>query len=156
MIATGRGSSRAIPVDRFFTGFLTTALKTDELLTAVRIPKAPAKCGGAHLKLSRRTNGLAIVGAAAILALDDGGNCADVRLALAGMGPTSMRAAAVERALSGKTVTQTAIDDAAALAAQDTDPPSDLHGSAEYRRSVAPVIAGRVLKLAAQRAGASV
>jgi aerobic carbon-monoxide dehydrogenase medium subunit len=156
MIATGRESSRAIPIDRFFTGFLTTALKPDELLTAVKIPKAPAKCGGAHLKLSRRTNGLAIVGAAAMLALDDGGNCADVRVALAGMGPTSVRAAAVERALHGKRITQTAIDNAAALAAQDTDPPSDLHGSAEYRRSVAPVIAGRVLKLAAQRAGVSV
>jgi aerobic carbon-monoxide dehydrogenase medium subunit len=96
------------------------------------------------------------VGAAAMLAVDDAGNCADVRVALAGMGPTSIRASVVERALRGKRITQAAIDNAAALAAEDTDPPSDLHGSAEYRRSVAPVIAGRVLKLAAERAGVSV
>jgi carbon-monoxide dehydrogenase medium subunit len=156
MIATGSGSSRAIPIDRFFTGFFTTALKPDELLTAIKIPGAPAKCGGAHLKLSRRTNGLAIVGAAAMLAVDDAGNCADVRVALAGMGPTSVRAAAVEHALRGKRITRSAIEGAAALAAENTDPPSDIHGSAEYRRSVAPVIAGRVLKLAAERAGVSV
>jgi aerobic carbon-monoxide dehydrogenase medium subunit len=99
LIASARGSSRAIPVDHFFTGFLTTALKPHEILSAIRIPKAPPRSGGAHLKLSRRTNGLAIVGAAATLAIDDDGGCANVRVALAGMGPTPLRAAAVEHAL---------------------------------------------------------
>ncbi len=154
LIAAGRASSRAIPIDRFFAGFLTTALKPDEILTALRIPKPPPHSGGAHLKLSRRSNGLAIVGAAVMLAMDDDGNCTDVRVALAGMGPMPIRAAAAERALRGNRITQAVIVDAAALAPRQTDPPSDVHGSAEYRRTIAPVIVGRALKLAAERAGA--
>ena len=154
LIAAGRGSSRAIPVDRFFVGFLSTALKTDEILTALRISKPLPHSGGAHLKFSRRTNGLAIVGAAVTLAMDDGGNCTDVRVALSGMGQTPIRATAVEQALRSNRITHAAIADAASLALQQTDPPSDMHGSAEYRRSIAPVIVGRALKLAAQRAGA--
>jgi len=154
LVAQGSKGTRAIAVDDFFVGFLTTALEPDEVLTAIRIPRAQARSGGAHMKLSRRTNGLAMVGAAATVVLDENGHCVDVGVCLGGMGLTAIRAKAVERALRGRRIDDAAISQAAQLAAEGTDPPSDVHASAQYRLTVAPIVAARVLRLACERAGA--
>lgn len=154
LVAQGPKGTRAIAVDDFFVGFLTTALGPDEVLTAIRIPRARARSGGAHMKLSRRTNGVAMVGAAATVVLDENGHCVDVGVCLGGMGLTALRAKAVERALRGKRIDDAAISQAAELAVEGTDPPSDVHASAQYRLTVAPTVAARVLRLACERAGA--
>jgi carbon-monoxide dehydrogenase medium subunit len=154
LVAQGPKGTRAIAVDDFFVGFLTTALELNEVLTAIRIPRAQARSGGAHMKLSRRTNGLAMVGAAATVVLDENGHCVDVAVCLGGMGLTAIRAKAVERALRGKRIDDAAISQAAELAVEGTDPPSDVHASAQYRLTVAPIVAARVLRLACERAGA--
>jgi carbon-monoxide dehydrogenase medium subunit len=48
-----------------------------------------------------------------------------------------------------------AFEEAAAVAAADLDPPSDLHGSGAYRRHVATVLVGRSLEQAAAEIGAA-
>jgi len=154
LVAQGPKGTRVIAADDFFVGFLATALAPDEVLTAIRIPRAQALSGGAHMKLSRRTNGLAMVGAAATVVLDENGHCAEVGVCLGGMGLTAIRAKAVERALRGKRIDDAAISQAAQLAVEGTDPPSDIHASAQYRLTVAPTVAARVLRLACERAGA--
>jgi len=154
LIAEGPKGTRAIAADDFFVGLLTTALAPDEILIAIRIPRARARSGGAHIKLSRRTNGLAIAAAAATVVLDENGHCADVGVCVGGMGLTPIRAKPVERALRGKRIDDAAISQAAKLAVEGTDPPSDIHGSTQYRLEVAPVVVARVLRLACERAGA--
>ncbi len=154
LVAQGPKETRAIAADDFFVGFLATALESGEILTAIRIPRAQARSGGAHLKLSRRTNGLAIAAAAATVVLDENGHCVDVGVCVGAMGLTPIRAEGVERALRGKRIDGAAISRAAQLAAEGTDPPSDIHGSAQYRLAVVPIVAARVLRLACERAGA--
>jgi len=61
-----------------------------------------------------------------------------------------------EAALIGEQPTPAAIRAAAEIAAaQDIDPGSDIHASADYRRHLAKVLAARVLARAVERARAT-
>ena len=55
----------------------------------------------------------------------------------------------VEQALVGCEVSEEAIGAACASAAAGTEPPSDLNGSADYRRALAPVLTRRAVLAAA-------
>jgi carbon-monoxide dehydrogenase medium subunit len=63
------------------------------------------------------------------------------------MGPTVLRAAAVEQALTSGAGTS----DAAALAAEGTEPSSDVTASADYRRHLARVLVTRALEQCEER-----
>ena len=67
------------------------------------------------------------------------------------MGSTPIRASAVESALVGATATVDGVRAAAEQAADGTNPPSDLNGSAEYRTHLAKVLTGRAVVAAAGR-----
>jgi carbon-monoxide dehydrogenase medium subunit len=70
-------------------------------------------------------------------------------VALVNMADTPIRASAVEAAL----LSGAAAADAAARAGDDTEPPSDLNASPEYRRHLARVLVGRALDAVAATAG---
>lgn len=134
LVAQGPAGRREIPASDFFTGFLETALRPDEMLVEVRLPKT-AGSGWSFQKLQRRAQDWAIVGVAALAGPAP-------RVALVNMGSTPLRAAAVEEAL----VAGATAEDAAAHADAGTSPPSDLHGSDAYRRHVARVLVRRALE----------
>ena len=127
----GLAGRRRLPADDFFTGFFETSLEPGELLTAVRVPRAPG-AGWGYQKFTRRANDWAIVGVAA----------AGGRIALANMGPVPLRARAAERALAaGASPAQ-----AAELAAEGSSPGADLHADREYRQHLARVLTRRALE----------
>jgi carbon-monoxide dehydrogenase medium subunit len=129
-------STREIPAASFFTGFLETALAPDEVLTEIRVPKVPGG-GWSFQKFNRRAQDWAIVGVAAVRNGTTG-------VALVNMGPTPVRATAVEQALaSGASAA-----DAAQQADEGTEPPSDLNASPEFRRHLAKVLVRRALEQA--------
>lgn len=144
---------RTVPADRFFVGPLTTALRTGEMLTELRIPGLPARTGGAFVEMARRAGDFALVGVAALLTLDGSGRCQRARIALGGVGPTPIRARAAEEALVGQAPTGAALDEAATRAAAATSPPSDVHASAAFRTKLARHFTRQAIALAAQRAG---
>jgi aerobic carbon-monoxide dehydrogenase medium subunit len=154
LIVRGRRGTRSLPAADFFTGYLTTALEPDELLTEIRVPGVPAGTGGAFLEVSRRSGDFAICGAAALVTLNAGGRCDRVRVALCGVGPGPVRARRMEDALLGEVPTGDVLAEAAQRVVEDIDPPSDIHGSAAYRRKLAMVMSRRAVELAARRAGA--
>ena len=53
------------PATEFFRGFLETALRPDELLTEIRVPKTPG-AGWSFQKFNRRAMDWAIVGCAVV------------------------------------------------------------------------------------------
>ena len=142
---------RSIPASDFFLGFFQTALEPDEILTAVVIPAAAAGTGSAIAEVARRHGDFAMVGAAAVVRVEDG-KIADARLVLTGVSGTPWRATAAEAVLVGATITDETIAEAAGQAATDLSPPADVHGSSSYRRHVAGVLARRTLTVAARRA----
>jgi len=155
IVLGSQSATRTVPASDFFLTFLTTALEPDELLMEVHFPALPGHAGCAFLELSRQLGAYAIVSAAAVLTIEDGG-IASARLALGGVGATPIRARRAEAALHGQRPTTEAFMEAGRLAADDTDPAADVHGSVAYRKEIAAVYARRALKTAADRAMASV
>lgn len=144
---TGSSGSRSVPAVEFFRGLFETAIGEDELLTAIRFPKHTG--WGAHYeKFVRVSHQWSIVAVAAAV-LSEGGTIREARIGLTNMGDRPLRATGVEQALVGQPATEAAVRSAAASAAEGTDPPSDLNGDAEYRRSIVPVLTRRAVLAAA-------
>ena len=147
MVITGSGGEREVAAADFFTGLFETAVGEDELLTAIRFPKHTG--WGAHYeKFVRVSHQWSIVAVAATVKAD-GGTISEARIGLTNMGDRPLRATAVEQALVGAAATDEAVRAAAASAADGTNPPSDLNGDADYRRSIVPVLTRRAVLAAA-------
>jgi CO/xanthine dehydrogenase FAD-binding subunit len=151
IVVRGPRGERTIAAADFFAAALMTVLEPDELLVEVRIPAAPAGAGHAFLELARRHGDFALVSAAASVVVTDG-RVTWVRIALGGVAPTPLRATRAEASLLGESPTSVVLARAGRLAAEDTDPGGDMHGSPEYRRDVAAVYVERALDSALRRA----
>lgn len=144
---TGPGGSRLVPASEFLVDYFTTAREPDEIVTAVHLPSHAG--WGMHYEkfvLVAQAWSAVAVGAAVRV---DGGQVAEARLAMAMMGSTALRAEAAEAALVGLSVSDAdALRAAAARAGEGTNPPEDGAGTAEYRRHLAGVLAGRAVAAA--------
>ncbi len=148
-----RSGSRTISAQDFFKDYLTTDLKDGELLTELRIPGLPSRAGSAFVEFSRREGDYALAGVAAVIALDENGTIAEARLGLCSVGPTPVHPQAAESLLRGQLPGNEAWAAAAsAVVATLDNPPSDIHGSAAYRRHLAGVLTRQALATAAERA----
>jgi aerobic carbon-monoxide dehydrogenase medium subunit len=148
LLAQGAAGEREIPATDFFVDYLTTTLAADEIVTAVRVPKLDSGWGYRYEKFHRTAQAWAIVGVAAAVRRANG-QIAEARIALTNMGMVPVRAVAVEAAAAGTPASVQSLRQAASHADETTQPPSDLHGSAEYRRHLARVLTGRALAAAA-------
>jgi carbon-monoxide dehydrogenase medium subunit len=149
MVAHGPNGRRSIPASEFFVDYLETALSPDEILVEVRVPKLGSDWGFRYEKLHRVAQAWAIVGVAAAVRRDDG-SIAEARIGLTNMGPTPLRASAVEQALAGAAASDdAALAGAAGRAAEETSPPTDLSGQADYRQHLARVLTRRAVRHAA-------
>lgn len=147
----GPDGERDLPAAEFFTGLFATALEPGALLLEVVVPPMRPATGWAFREIARRHGDFALVGVAAVITLD-GATCTDARVVLFSVGDGPVPAPAV-RGLVGHEVTDEGIGEvAAAVAADDIDPPDDIHASAEYRRRLARVLTARALTRAAHRA----
>lgn len=145
-VVAGPGGRRTVPATEFFVDYLTTALRPDEILVEIRLPKLTG-WGTAYEKFNRVAQAWSIVGVAAAVRVE-GGSVAEARIGLTNMGSTPLRASAVERAITGQPVSAEAIAAAAEHASEGTDPPSDVNGQADYRRHLATVLVRRALSTA--------
>lgn len=146
--------SRTIPADRFCTGLLSTDLAADELLTGVRFPSWHGRCGFAIEEFARRQGDFAIAGATAAVELDDDARIRRCAIGLFGLGPTARRATAAEAAASGSHAADVDVDDLGRTALSDLESvPSDLHGSADYRRRIGAAMVARAWRRAVREAG---
>ncbi|HUC69472.1 MAG TPA: FAD binding domain-containing protein [Stellaceae bacterium] len=142
---------RVIAAADFFTAALTTALAPDEILTEIELPGLPAESGWGFAELARRAGDFALAAVGAIIA-EESGVCRTARIAMAGVGPTPLRAPAAEALLRGGTLDTSAIAAAARAAAAAAQPADDLHASAAYRRHLVEVLTRRALSAAVARA----
>ena len=129
--------TRVVPANEFFTGVWSTAVADDELLAAVRFPIWTGRCGFAVREFARRHGDFAIAGAALAVELGGDDRVARVGIGLFGLGSTPERGAPAEAAALGQPAGELDADELGRLAVGELDSiPTDLHGSAEYRRRV--------------------
>ncbi|MSQ33531.1 MAG: xanthine dehydrogenase family protein subunit M [Dehalococcoidia bacterium] len=147
------GARRQVPARRFFRGLLTTALRPTEVLTEITVPVLKRGTGSAYEKFANKASRFAVVGVAAVVALDRRGRCSQVAIGITGAGPKAVRAVRAEAALLGREPTAANIAAAAARASAAVgDALSDIHASSEFRLHLTEVLTRRALARAAARA----
>ena len=150
VVIRGPEGEREIPASEFFQGFFMTALEPDEMVVEVRFPK-PAPRASLH-EFARRAGDYGIVAAAVTLDID-GRRCHSARVVLGGVADTPLRVPEAERVLEGADFGEEAFEEAGHEAAKVIDPPSDVQGTAEYRKDLSAVLIRRALTEAAGDAG---
>ena len=151
----GPAGRREVEVEDFCTGPGRTTLARGEIVTHVRIPAPPPSTGKVYLKHGRRAQmELATVGVAVTLTAERG-VCRALRIVLAAVAPTPLRARAAEAALIGRPIDAASIAAAAEAAMREARPIGDVRASAEYRREMVRVLTRRAIEQAAQAAQGS-
>jgi carbon-monoxide dehydrogenase medium subunit len=146
LLVRSKDGERTVAASDFFLGVFHTAIEPGELLTEIRVPKLGGSTGWAYVKMSRRAQDWATVAVAAVVERSNG-SISKAAIGLTNMGGTPLRAAAAEDAVAGGA----SIEEATARISENTDPPSDLAASAEFRRHLAEVLGRRALEEAASR-----
>ena len=144
--------TRTVSVEGLSTGPGTTAANADELLVSVDVPAPAPGTGSAYVRLEyRRQMEIAVVGATAVVHLEDG-RVQDARVAITALAPTIRRVPDAEAALAGGEADDESLAAAARKAAAASAPISDVRASERYRRAMAEVIARRAVEVAVARA----
>ncbi len=150
--ARSAAGPHSFDADGFFVSALTTALRPDEMLTAIELPFLPDGTGWGFEEHARRHGDFALAAVAVTLGATEG-RMRNVRIAMMGVGDTPLRAAAAEAELEGAAFGPAALTAAARAVREASAPNSDLHASADYRRHLVGVLAERALAAAWRRAG---
>jgi aerobic carbon-monoxide dehydrogenase medium subunit len=142
---------RTVPAADFFLGYMATAIEPGELLTEIRFPSWRSGAAWAIDEIARRKGDFALVGAALRAELDNGANIRDVTIVMFGVGGKPQRIESAESMLKGRRVDAEVLRELGRVVAEELEPDSDIHASAEYRKEVGGVLARRALESALAR-----
>ena len=156
VVARGPHGEREIQIDDLFVDAFTTCLRPDEILTEIRVPKPALGSGAAYVKFERKVGDYAIAATAAHLEFGSDGKIEKAGIGLTNASYKPLRGDNAEVALVGQMPSTAVFKQAAAAAAAEADPGSDLRGSADYKRAMIRTMTLRALTLAAERAGIEV
>ncbi len=139
---------RALSLSEFFLDYRKTAVRPEELMTAIVIEPLGPEDRFAYYKLQlRRAMAIAVVGVAVALRMN-GSVCTEAAIGLGAVAAIPYRALSAEELLRGKEIGETEIEAAAAAAADSAQPIDDVRASAAYRRKMCGVLVRRLLKKA--------
>lgn len=149
LLLDGPDGERKLPLDAFFLDYKRTALKADEFIRAIFLPR-PLE--GQNLKVwklsKRREDDISAVLAAFAWRLEEG-VMRDVHLAFGGMAAIPRRAPQAEAALEGQPPGSDVFETAKQALRAEFQPMSDVRGSAEYRLLAASNMLERLRLVAA-------
>jgi aerobic carbon-monoxide dehydrogenase medium subunit len=140
----GSGGERVVPAGEFFVGVYMTAVGEGELLTKISVPPASG-AGDGFAGVTVGAHGTYVVDAAATV-FGEG-----TRIAIGCVAAIPVRVTEMETRLQGSDFSEDAVREAATGLGASLDPPSDVHGSVDYRRSLAETSAVRAVLQAAER-----
>jgi carbon-monoxide dehydrogenase medium subunit len=148
-----QGQERMVEMEAFSKDILEVNLEPDEMLSEIQIPNPKPHTGTAHEKLMVMQGDAGIVGVAVSITLKPGdGVCENARIVLSNASSVPLRVKEAEKKLIGKVIDDHLLAEAGEAASAVADPPSDVHGSAEYRKEMLKVFVRRVAKKAFERA----
>ncbi|UCD43521.1 MAG: xanthine dehydrogenase family protein subunit M [Chloroflexota bacterium] len=144
VVIASNGEERTIPINEFFTGFMTNVLDPGEIVKELRIPLPAGQTS--YQKFGRRgANTPSIVTIAVNLRISEE-TVEDAKIALGAVGPHPFRAIKAEDSLVGKSLTEKNIQVAGALAVSESEPFTDPIASTWYREKMIPIILSRCLE----------
>jgi carbon-monoxide dehydrogenase medium subunit len=144
---------RIVAMEGFSKDILEVDLEPDEMLIEIQVPVPRSHTGVAHEKLMVMQGDAGIVGAAVSITLKPGnGLCEDARIVLSNAASIPLRAKEAETCLIGKKINGDLLTEAGEVASKEASPPSDVHGSEEYRREMIKVFVKRAANKALEKA----
>lgn len=153
-VIAGPSGRREVQVEAVPVSPGRTSLAPGEVVVEIRLPARARRASDAYLRSIPRTEmDIAVVGAAANLAFDAQGTCTSARIALGAVAPTVLLVEAAGAALVGTRLENAALDAMAEAVTAACNPIDDKRGTISYRKAMAGVLARRVVRIAAARAG---
>ncbi len=140
--------ARSEPFSAFFHGPGETSLGSKGLLTGIAVPFPAAESHAVYLKHAvRGPMDIAMVGVAVMAtATADKTALDDVRIGLAAVAPTPIRAGKTEALVRGKALDAALLKEAGASAASESSPITDQRSSGEYRGWIVEALTRRGLE----------
>jgi len=135
LVLVGPDGRRELPLGEFLLGPGKTALRQGEALLEVLLPVQAANCRSQFVKVGRRkAQAISIINLAGQVEIGPDGRIRDLRMALGSVAPTVMRARRAEASLEGQAPNAGNLAAAAALAAEECRPISDVRATGSGRR----------------------
>ena len=147
--------ARDIPIDQFFLGYRETALKPDELIEAITLPRRNDWTCAAYKVAKRQTDDISIVAAVFALKLDAEARVVDCRLAFGGVAAIPLRAGEAEQMLRGRLIDKDCVALIMNRLTEAFTPLSDLRASADYRRALCANLFAKFVREKVRAAGAA-
>ena len=141
----GASGQRVVAAADMFVGPLETSLQDGEIITSIELPRWPQARRWAFEEFSQRRGDFALAGVALFYDLDGEQHAQNVHIGVIGATDRPRRLPCAESALNGQALSDEVIAKACAAASAEVDPPSDIHGSAAYRRSLVGTLLQRAL-----------
>lgn len=138
----GPSGEHTVRADDFFVSVFSTVIADNELLVNVHLPYPSNTSRWAFHEVARRHGDFALVGVAATAEVDESSLCTQARVALSGVGDRPIRLKEAEQALVDRQLGEAA-DEAGRVAAEQLDPPADMHATKTYRKKVAGALVRR-------------
>jgi CO/xanthine dehydrogenase FAD-binding subunit len=143
---TSTAGSRVLTLDEFLIGYRQTALRPDELLTAVLVPRGTEDARSEFLKLGlRRYLVISVVMVAAGIVVGQNGRVAEARIAVGACSPVAQRLRSLETDLVDRFVDEDLGESATADHLSVLSPIDDVRGTAAYRLEAALALVRRAL-----------
>jgi CO/xanthine dehydrogenase FAD-binding subunit len=139
------GATDEIPAREFDIGPMITALPAGAILSGVRFPIWRGKVGTGFHEINARRSDFAFVSAAAQVELGEDGKCKRIAIGIGAATDFPIRLDSAEAQLTGTSLDDKAVRQAARQALADIEPLDDLHASADYRRRVAVDLTARAV-----------
>jgi xanthine dehydrogenase small subunit len=139
-----KNGQRVVPLTDFYTGFLSTVLAPDELVTEIQVPLPKGKMS--YVKFGRKHANTPAVVTVAAQVDTDGNRVRGARIALNAVGPHPIRARNAEKALVGFPLGAASIAAAAREATAECEPFTDALATDGYRRQMVEVFVRRALE----------
>ena len=152
----GVTGTRRVSLDGFFVDVFETILAPTDILVRIHVPAPPPGSRIGYEKfLPRTADDYATVSVAARLDVAPDGTVAGARLALGSVAATPVRVPAAEALLEAAHLADLPVEAVVAAVVDAIDPIGDVRGSAEYKRAMAAVWTGRLLRRLAGADGPS-
>lgn len=136
---------RVLTMAEFLVDYYTTALEPDEVLVEIRLPLPAFDNDGLYSRFRRTAAEHRPLVNLALMTRRQGAVCREALLVVGASTAIPIRVLRAEEFLAGKTITPDVAAEAADMVAADIEPLSDQRGTADYRRSMARVVARRAI-----------
>ncbi len=146
------GGNRVLPASEFLVGSLVNALEPDEMVTGITIGTSRPDEGWAFEEFSRRHGDFAMSAIAVTFHADEEDAIRNARIGMTGVGETAMRMQGLEALVEGRQPDASLRADVTQWLNDTLTPNTDIHASADYRRNLSGVLAGRAILKAHARA----